>query len=177
MKKTLLFVLAASALLLSACKIRSSSSSKTSFSFSRTTDNGTEEYAYSAEFEAGDLTSTNTDVKNETPDDQDEYVNYSVRNGMIHISAPSGDESWWEIVGDTNTMELNGWTVQNSVYYGSSTSLIKDGTAYVIVGRYTKDNDQSPSRYCIFEVNVENSGITGVTDSAVVDDLDDYFKN
>ena len=176
MKKiAVLFLMVSVSLLLAACSVRVTK--KASFSVSKSTDADGTSFDYSAEFSTGDVKKLNTDVKDETPDEQDDIISYNVTNGLIHISAPSRDDSWWEIVGDTNTIDVDGWTVQKEIYYGTGKSLIKDGTAYVLIGRYKKGDLENPDRYVIYEVNVEDNNITGVTDEAVVDSLDEYFKD
>lgn len=171
MKKTAI-VLGALALCLScmAC------SAKAAFKISKTTDGEETEYDYHAEFSSSSSMTFNTDVDNKTADENDELINYVLDDDVMYVNAPNNDVFWWEVVGDTNTIKVLGWDVDKGVYYATCDSIIKEGTGYVIFGRYI-DPDKEPMRYVVLEVEIKKGIIQEVTDTAVVDDLDDYFQD
>ncbi|MBQ7159624.1 MAG: hypothetical protein IJS09_09425 [Treponema sp.] len=167
MKKAVVFLTA-----LAVCFACMSCKAKGSFKISKT-ENGKVTYNYAAEF-GNDTQTLNTDVDNNTPDELDEMINYNGDGNVLYVNAPSTEDFWWEVVGDLDTTKIDGWNVEDDDYYATCSAIIDDGTGYVIVGRYD-DPDKEPTRYAILEVEVKGGKIVSVTDTAVVDSMDEYF--
>ncbi len=180
MKRTAVTILLSSILacaILTGCETTTTSTSNVTIS--TTDENGTKEYNYTEEYNNGVVTTettvTETSANNETENDESVYYQVDPEEGVIYVTAPNNDDYWWEVAGDTTTIALDGWEVEDGIYYGRCSTIINEGDAHVIVAGYD-DPEGAPYGYLIIPVTVKDSKITELAgDSVYVDTLDEYF--
>ena len=176
MKRKILFtaVLAAAAMTVASCSAYSES--KTTANLSVTKDGETTKYDFESTLSAGDTDEMT--IPDDTPDDKndDKCIQWNVENdGIVYISAPSEDALWWEVVGNTDTVEVLDWEVEDGLYYAACGATVKEGESEIILAAY-EDEDGDPIQYCIIPVRIAGGEFDGSADGVVVEDLDEYYE-